>query len=85
MSIDRAEGHGTSVLVARVHQHCRVVIDRELGRLGRRARRLTPDDLEIIDAALDDLVESLLLARLRNMPQHAERLDTLLVPRDVDR
>lgn len=85
MGIDHDSRHRTSALVASVHQHCRVVIDGELGRLGRRARTLTPGDLEIIDAALDDLVESLLLARLRTMPQHAEQLGALLVPGNVDR
>lgn len=79
MGIDR---HRTSTVVARVREHSRAVIDCELGRLGRRAQRLTPDDLEVIDAALDELVETLLLARLRAMPEHADRLGSLFVPCD---
>jgi hypothetical protein len=38
---------------------------------------LRPDGLKVIDAALDDLVESLLLARLRSLPQHTARLKCL--------
>jgi hypothetical protein len=59
----------TSDLVAQVHNHSRTVIDAELRRLARRAPSLRPDDLDVIDAALEELVESLILARLRNAPQ----------------
>jgi hypothetical protein len=59
----------TSDLVAQVHNHSRAVIEAELCRLARRAPSLRPDDLDVIDAALDELAESLLLAQLRNAPQ----------------
>ncbi len=67
----------TSDLVAQVHHYSRAVIEAELRRLARRNPCLRPDDLELIDAALDDLVESLLLARLRSLPQHTTRLKRL--------
>jgi hypothetical protein len=67
----------TSDLVAQVHHHCRAVIEAELRRLARRNPSLGPDGLKLIDAALDDLVESLLLARLRSLPQHTVRLKRL--------
>jgi hypothetical protein len=67
----------TSDLVAQVHHHSRAVIEAELHRLARRAPALGPDDLAVIDAALDELVESLLLARLRRLPQHTARLKRL--------
>ena len=63
----------TSDLVAQVHHYSRTVTEAELRRLARRNPCLTPDDLEVIDAALDELVESLLLARLRSLPQHTTR------------
>jgi hypothetical protein len=59
----------TSDLVAQVHNYSRTVIEAELRRLARRATSLRPDDLDVIDAALEELVESLILARLRNAPQ----------------
>jgi hypothetical protein len=64
-------------LVVQVHYYSRAVIEAELRRLARRAPSLRPDDLDVIDAALDDLVESLLLARLRSLPQHTARLKRL--------
>jgi hypothetical protein len=67
----------TSDLVAQVHHHSRAIIEAELRRLARRNPSLRPDDLELIDAALDELVESLLLARLRGLPQHTARLKHL--------
>jgi hypothetical protein len=68
------EDEPTSDLVAQVHNHSREVIDAELRRLARKAPSLRPDDLDVIGSALDDLVESLLLARLRSAPQHSARL-----------
>ena len=59
----------TSDLVVQVHNYSRDVIETELRRLARRAPSLRPDDLDVIDAALEELVESLILARLRNAPQ----------------
>src|SRR5262249_29849817 len=67
----------TSDLVAQVHHYSRAVIEAELRRLARRDTSLRPDGLKVIDAALDDIVESLLLARLRSLPQHAVRLKRL--------
>ncbi|HEV8568265.1 MAG TPA: hypothetical protein VGQ92_14490 [Actinoplanes sp.] len=67
----------TSDLVAQVHNHSRAVIEVELRRLARRAPSLRPDDLDVIEATLGDLVESLLLARLRSLPQHTARLKRL--------
>ncbi|MEV4139323.1 hypothetical protein AB0J72_45060 [Dactylosporangium sp. NPDC049742] len=73
-----------SDLVAQVHNYSRAVIEAELRRLARRAPSLRPDDLDIIDAALDELAESLLLARLRSMPQHSARLKRLFgTPREA--
>jgi len=73
----------TSDLVAQVHTYSRAVIEAELRTLARRAPSLRPDDLELIDAALDELVESLLLARLRILPQHTARLRRLFgTPRE---
>jgi hypothetical protein len=66
-----------SDLVAQVHNHSRAVIEAELRRLARRDPSLRPDDLKVIDAALDELVESLLLARLRSLPQHTAQLNGL--------
>ena len=66
-----------SDLVAQVHERSRAVIDAELRRLARRTPSLGPADLDAIDAALGELVESWLLARLRGLPQHAARLERL--------
>jgi hypothetical protein len=55
-------------VVAHLHNHSRRVIDTELQRLSRRAPSLGPADLEAIDAALQDLSESLILDRLRHAP-----------------
>jgi hypothetical protein len=66
-----------SDLVAQVHNYSRAVIEAELRRLARSAPSLRPNDLEVIDATLDELVESLLLARLRSLPQHTARLKRL--------
>lgn len=66
-----------SDLVAQVRAYSRDVIEAELRRLRRRAPSLRPDDLMVIDAALDELVESLLLTRLRRLPQHTTRLQHL--------
>ncbi len=73
LSADHLSAHcpddPTSDLVAQVHNHSRAVIEGELRRLARRAPSLRPDDLEVIDAALEELVDSLILARLRNAPE----------------
>ncbi|MCW3840366.1 hypothetical protein ONA70_09690 [Micromonospora yasonensis] len=67
----------TSNLVAQWHNYSRTVIEAELRRLARRAPSLRPKDLEVIDAALDELAESLFLARLRTLPQHTAQLKRL--------
>jgi len=63
-----------SDLVARVHENSRRVIDVELKRLSRRVPRLGPADLDVIDTALEDLSESLILHPLRNAPHAAAPL-----------
>jgi hypothetical protein len=68
----------TSDLVAQVHNYSRTVIETELRGLARRVPSLRPDDLDVINAALDELAESLFLARLRSLPQHTTRLKRLL-------
>lgn len=77
-------GDPTSDLVVQVHNYSRAVIEAELRRLARRAPSLRPDDLQLIDAALDELVESLLLARLRSLPQDTARLKRLFGPPEED-
>jgi hypothetical protein len=56
-------------LIAHVHNHSRSVIEAELQRLSRRVPWLGPAGLDVIDAALEDLSESLILHRLRNAPR----------------
>ncbi|WP_020574469.1 hypothetical protein [Actinopolymorpha alba] len=52
-----------------MHKHSRTVIDAELRRLARRAPSLRRSDLDVIDAALEELADSLILVRLRNAPR----------------
>jgi hypothetical protein len=59
-----------SDLVAQVHRHSRTVIDAELRRLARRVPSLRRADLDVIAATLEEIAESLLLARLRNAAGH---------------
>ena len=56
-------------LIAQVHNRSRRVIESELQRLSRQVPSLGPADLDVIDAALEDLTESLILHRLRNAPR----------------
>ena len=56
-------------LIAQVHNHSRTVIEAELQRLSRRVPTLGLADLDVIDAALEHLSESLVLRRLRNVRQ----------------
>jgi hypothetical protein len=67
-----------------VHNHSRAVIEAELHRLARRAPSIRRDTLDVIDVALDELVESLLLARMRSLPQHTTRLKRLFDTREED-
>ncbi|MBE1603309.1 hypothetical protein [Actinopolymorpha pittospori] len=52
-----------------MHQHSRTVIHAELRRLARRAPSLRRADLDVIDATLEELADSLIIARLRDTPQ----------------
>jgi len=63
-----------SDLIATVHNNSRSVIEAELRRLSRRVPWLRSADLEVIDGALQDLSESLILRPLRNAPQDAAPL-----------
>ncbi|MGH3647649.1 MAG: DoxX family protein [Micromonosporaceae bacterium] len=63
-----------SDLVVQVHHHSRTVIEAEMRRLARRAPSLQRADLDVIAATLEELAEALLLARLRNAPQHTAPL-----------
>jgi hypothetical protein len=56
-----------------VYNYSRAVIEAELRRLARSSSSLRLDDLDVIDAALEVLVGSLILARLRNAPQATVR------------
>jgi len=67
----------TADLVAHVRTYSRAVIESELRRLARRAPSLRRHDMDTIDAALQELTESLLLSRLRGLPQHTARLKVL--------
>jgi hypothetical protein len=81
-----------SNLIPLVHRRSRAIIDAELHRLARRVPSLSRDELNVIDAALEHLTESLLLARLRRVAaphrttvaaslRHTQRVDTYgLVP-----
>jgi hypothetical protein len=61
-------------LIAQVHDHSRSVIEAELQRLCRRVPTLGRADLDVVDAALEHLSESLILHRLRNAPQNTAPL-----------
>jgi hypothetical protein len=58
--------HSELDLIVQVHNRSRRVIESELQRLSRRAPSLGLAHLNVIDAALEDLTESLILHRLRN-------------------
>lgn len=57
----------TADLVAQVRHHSRLVIDAEVRRLTRRVPSLRRTDLDVIDAVLTELADSLLVARLRSV------------------
>jgi hypothetical protein len=67
-----------SDLLTLVHRHSRTVIDAELRRLARRVPSLSRNDLNVIDAALEELAESSILAQLRRAPPDAAPLLTRL-------
>jgi len=63
-----------SDLIATVHGNSRTVVEAELRRLSRRVPSLGPADLDVVDAALQDLAEALILRPLRNAPSDAAPL-----------
>ncbi|WP_129668678.1 hypothetical protein [Phytoactinopolyspora endophytica] len=67
----------SDALLMSVRDRSRVVIDHEMRRLSGRAHNLSRRDIAVIEAALDDLVERLVLTRLRGLPDQAEHLAKL--------
>jgi FtsP/CotA-like multicopper oxidase with cupredoxin domain len=65
--------HGHPVLIlskaGTLSPGSRRVIESELQRLSRRVPSLGPADLDVIEAALEDLTECLIRHRLRNAPR----------------
>jgi hypothetical protein len=57
-----------------------LVINAELGRLERRQPELTPGQLAVVERALADLADRLLLDALRNHPELSGRLEPLFHP-----
>ncbi|RIQ18289.1 hypothetical protein [Jiangella rhizosphaerae] len=58
------------------------IIGRELTRLAGRARALGPRDLAVVEDALNELVERLVLARLRAVPHRAAEVGRLFADPD---
>jgi hypothetical protein len=65
-------------LVAELTHRCDEVIESELTRLGRRQPGLSPADLVVIEQALSDLADKLLLDALRHKPALIGRVEPLL-------
>lgn len=63
--------------VERLRRRGDAIIGRELTRLAGRARTLGPQDLAVVEAALEELVERLVLERLRAVPHRAAEVDRL--------
>ncbi|SDS87104.1 hypothetical protein [Jiangella sp. DSM 45060] len=61
----------------RLRRRSDAIIGRELTRLAGRARTLGPRDLAVVEEALNDLVEHLVLARLRAVPHRAAEVERL--------
>ena len=57
-----------------------LVISAELGRLGRRQPALTAGQLAVVERALADLADRLMLDALRNHPELSGRLEPLFHP-----
>jgi hypothetical protein len=72
-----------SDLVARMGMSSRRIIDAELRRLARRVPSLRPADLTVVDEALEEVAESLILAPLRHARQ--ETVPMLRVVLDAQR
>ncbi|MDT3440257.1 MULTISPECIES: hypothetical protein [unclassified Pseudofrankia] len=68
----------SSGLVDRVQYRSRSVVDAELRRLARKVPTLDRADLDVIDAALEELADSLVIARLRSANPDTETLLTEL-------
>lgn len=64
-------------LAARLRTQSNQVIDSKLQRLARRVPSLRQRDLAIIESALDDLVEHLLLEPLKKVPHRTDQLGRL--------
>jgi hypothetical protein len=65
-------------LLTEVSHRCDKVIESELTRLGRRQPGLTAANLVVIEQALSDLADKLLLDALRTKPSLARRVGPLL-------
>lgn len=63
--------------VERLRRRSDAIIGRELTRLAGRARALGPRDLAVVEEALNDLVEHLVLDRLRAVPHRAAEVERL--------
>ncbi|PZF81049.1 hypothetical protein [Jiangella anatolica] len=61
----------------RLRRRSDAIIGRELARLAGRARTLGPGELAVVEAALNELAERLVLARLRTVPHRAAEIDRL--------
>jgi hypothetical protein len=71
------DGERAAALAQRLGDRSRGIIDAELRRLARRAPGLGAAEIVVADAALTELAESLLIARLRLLPERADQLATL--------
>lgn len=63
--------------VRRLRRRSDAIIGLELTRLAGRARALGPHDLAVVEEALNELVERLVLARLRSVPHRAAEVERL--------
>ncbi|WP_162605777.1 hypothetical protein, partial [Jiangella aurantiaca] len=63
--------------VERLRRRSDEIIGRELTRLAGRAGTLGPRDLAVVEEALNELVERLVLARLRAVPHRAAEVERL--------
>jgi hypothetical protein len=68
--------------VERLRRRGDAIVGRELTRLAGKARTLGPQDLAVVESALNDLVERLVLARLRALPHRAAEVDRLFAEPD---
>ncbi|MEV0663100.1 hypothetical protein ACIBI3_08265 [Actinomadura luteofluorescens] len=67
-------GDPRSHLLAQAHRHTRGVIHTELRRLARRVPSLSPAELNVVNTALEELAETVILGPLRNAPWNATLL-----------